>query len=322
MRPSRSFSRSAPTCGLRVRLNSNVRRHARPASSVVNAQGPSLKLAAGALLWCGVALASDSRFGELPNGSVGTAETHGVLAEICREHVFDPKAASTTLPQGYRFTLVSEVASKSRSLESLLQSNPRVRNFALGVLCFVSADRLVIEGSPIQIISPARGAFWWAAVSGPRHADMRGKVQWVQLASWHPSGTQNRSAVLKADPMAEFVDLEVKQAGPNNWNLRLALPNEVVAAEVRSFRSSDAQTPSAASPPSYMSVPLSGQSAGYFTVYTYFGHVHRFAQGSWRATGTGVFSDALALAGESEAFDTVFQEGWASRSGLYPFSPK
>ena len=151
---------------------------------------------------------------------------------------------------------------------------------------------MVVEDSPSHIVSPALAAFWWASASGPRHPDMRGKAQWVQLGSWYPSSTQNRSAVLKADPMAEFFDLEADQPDPNNWNLRLAPANEIVTVEVRS---STAQTPSAASQPGYMSVPLSGRSAGYFTVDTYLGHVHRFARGVWRATGTGVFSDALSV---------------------------
>lgn len=285
----------------------------------MNVHLPWSKLAAVALLSCGIAGAAESRFGELPVGSLGTAQTYGVSAEICREHVFNPEEASVALPQGYQINLVSEAARKNSALKLLLEANPQVRNYALGVLCFVLADRLVIEDSPDQIVSPARIAFWWVSANGPQHSGMRGKAQWVQLGSWYASETPNRSAVLKADPMAQFVDLQVGQAGPTRWNIRLNLPNEVVTAEVETSKTG---TPSKASQPSFMSVPMSGRSAAYFTVYTYSGHVHRFAQGTWRATGTGVFSNALAVVGEDQAFETVFQEGWVSRSGVYPFVPK
>lgn len=276
-------------------------------------------VSAVALLCIGVAGATESRFGELPGGSLGTAETYGVSAEICREHVFDPEAASITLPQGYRIISVLEAASKNPALKSLLEANPKVRSYALGVLCFVSAERLVVEDSSGEAIRPALIAFWWASAHGPRDPGMRGKVQWIQLGSWYSSETPNRSAVRKADPMAQFVDLTVRQASPNRWSIRLALPTEVVSAEVEASKTG---TPSTVSQPSFMSVPMSGRSAAYFTVYTYSGHVHRSAQGTWRATGSGVFSDALAVVGEHEAFDTVFQEGWASRSGVYPFVPR
>jgi hypothetical protein len=117
--------------------------------------------------------------------------------------------------------------------------------------------------------------------------------------------------------MAEFVDVELKQFEPNAWRLRLVLPGETVSAEVRS---SGHRTRSSAAQPGYMSVPMSGGSAGYFTVFTYFGHLHQSAQGIWRATGTGIFSDALAISNDSSVFGTMFQEGWTSRSGLYRFS--
>ena len=117
--------------------------------------------------------------------------------------------------------------------------------------------------------------------------------------------------------MAEFVDVDVKQVEPSAWRLRLVLPDETVEAEVRN---SGNRTRSSAAQPGYMSVPMSGASAVYFSVFTYFGHLHQSAQGTWRTTGSGVFTDALAIAEESSVFKTVFQEGWTSRSGLYRFS--
>lgn len=277
------------------------------------------KLATVASLWCGFAFASDTRFGELPDGSLGTAETYGVSAEICREHVFNPAATALSLPEGYRLHTVSDLARRNNSIKSLLEAHPKIHGYALGVLCFLRADKFVVEDTPDQTVQPVLAAFWWASAEGPLHSSMRGKAQWVQLGSWYASNTPNRPAILKADPMAAFADLEVVEHASNRWRMRLVLPDEVLVAEALS---SHARTPSAATQPAHMSVPMSGRSKDRFTVYTYFGHVHRSAQGTWRATGSGVFSEALAVAGEDEAFETVFQEGWSSRSGLYSFSGK
>jgi hypothetical protein len=122
---------------------------------------------------------------------------------------------------------------------------------------------------------------------------------------------------LKMDPMAEFVDITVQQIEPNRWRIRLVLPAETITAEL--IGSGD-RVPSRAAQPGYMSVPMSGRAAGYFSVFTYFGHHHQAAQGRWQALGTGVFSQAFAVAGEAETFSTVFQDGWTSRAGLYRFS--
>jgi len=63
------------------------------------------------------------------------------------------------------------------------------------------------------------------------------------------------------------------------------------------------------------------EAPGSRTVFTYFGHHHQGATGSWQATGAGVFSSALALPGEAQVFGTFFQDGWQARSGLYRFAP-
>ena len=269
------------------------------------------------LLYTGVAGAAGPGFGELPPGSVSTSETHDVTAEICRDHLFNPAAVATTLPAGYRLTTAAHLASKDRAFEALLLKSPKLRDYALGSLCFVSAGRLSIDDVSLQAVKPQLLAFWWAAAEGPRHAAMRGKAEWVQLGSWYSSTIKNQSAVLGTDPMADFVDVQVEQVDANRWRIQLVLPSETVAAEVSS---SGHLEPSRAQQPGFMSVPMSGRSADYFSVFTYFGHHHQAARGDWRANGTGVFSEAFSIEGEAGAFRTVFQAGWRSRSGLYRFS--
>jgi hypothetical protein len=266
-----------------------------------------------------MACAADPRFGDLPPGAISVSETDGVTAEICRDHLLDPTATTLRLPVGYRLISASELAAKDPALQTLLQTNPKLRAYALGSLCFVLAGRLVVDDNPIHSAGQMPLAFWWASAEGPRHPNMRGKTTWLQLASWYPSGTRSQSAVLKTDPMAEFVDLAVERLEPNRWHLRLALPTEIVTAEITG---SGSRVPSRAAQPGYMSVPMSGRAADYFSVFTYYGHHHRAAQGTWRASGAGVFSDAFSITGEAAAFGTVFQDGWSSQAGLYRFSAR
>jgi hypothetical protein len=67
---------------------------------------------------------------------------------------------------------------------------------------------------------------------------------------------------------------------------------------------------------------LAVSAAGCFSVYTFDGHRPRSALGTWRSTGSGVFSDAWAVTGASGALQTVFQEGWSARAGLYRLRPR
>lgn len=242
---------------------------------------------------------------------------HDVTAEICRDHLFDPTRFTATLPPGYRLAAASEAAKRDPALSALLQKSPKLGAYAVGSLCFVSAGGFQVDGVSLLAGGRVPLAFWWAAAEGPRHAAMRGKATWVQLRSWYPSALTNRVAVLAADPMAEFSDIQVEQVQSDQWRVRLALPGETVTAEVSG---SGHPAPSRAAQPGYMSVPMSGSAAGYFTVFTYFGHHHQAARGHWRAEGTGVFSEAFAIEGEAAAFSTVFQSGWSARSGLYRFS--
>lgn len=271
-----------------------------------------------ALLVCsGLAGAAEPRFGELPSGSLSTSETHDVAAEICRDHLVDRASLSTTLPAGYHLTSATDTATGNPALASLLRKTPKLRDYAVGSLCFVSAGRFEVDGASVHAIPPVPLAFWWAAAEGPRHAAMRGKTAWVQLKSWYPSAITNRAAVLRTDPMAEFGEIQVEQVQPNRWRVRLTLPGETVTAEVSS---SGLPVPSRAAQPGFMSVPMSGRAADYFSVFTYFGHNHQAARGEWKATGTGVFSESFSIEGEATAFGTIFQAGWKARAGLYRFS--
>lgn len=125
---------------------------------------------------------------------------------------------------------------------------------------------------------------------------------------------ENDRLILAAEPMAQFADLQVTQAEPDLWRMRLALPNESIEAEVRG---SGQRMKRNAPEPGFMSVPFAGKSAGSFWVITYFGHHHQSAQGQWHAKGSGVFSDALQIPGEASVFKTFFQDGWSALSGLY-----
>ena len=273
-----------------------------------------LALVAVATACAAAGCATDPRFGELPPGAISTSQTTGVVAEICRDHLFDPARAARGLPAGYRFVLAAEATLADPALQALLQSQPQWRHHAVGALCFLSVRHFSVDGQAVEGNGPMPAAFWWAKAVGPRHADMRGEAAWVQLGSWYPTGLQHRSAVLRADPMAEFVEVEVEPAGANQWRLRLVLPTETVAAHVAA---SGPRVPSRRPQPGHMSVAMSGQAAAYFSVYTYFGHHHQAAQGTWRASGTGVFSEAFGTRVESPALGTVLQDGWSSRAGLY-----
>jgi hypothetical protein len=269
------------------------------------------------LIYTGLAGAAEPRFGELPVGSVSTSETHDVTAEICRDHLFDPAIVEAALPTGYRLTTAARAATRDPALAALLLKTPKLRDYAIGSLCFVSAGRFEVDGVSVQAAPPVPLAFWWAVAEGPRHAAMRGKAAWVQLRSWYSSAIKSWAAVLETDPMAEFSDIRVEQVQANQWRVRLVLPGETVTAEVST---SGPLVRSRAAQPGYMSVRMSGRASDYFSVFTYFGHHHQEARGEWGATGTGVFSEAFSIEGEAGVFGTIFQAGWRSRAGLYRFS--
>jgi hypothetical protein len=261
--------------------------------------------------------AADPALGTLPPNSLSTSDTSGVDAEICRDHLFDPSSLSLDLPAGYRLRTAEEVSATDPALAEWLSQHPSAKRFAVGSLCFMSFRTFIIDGKPLRGSRDKAAAFWWAAAEGPLHADMRGKARWVQLRSWYSRSLDHKRAIRRTDPMAQFTDIEIAHAAADDWHLRLVLPNETVEADIHTTSPS---VPRKSSGPGYMSVPMSGKSMEYFSVFTYAGHHSRDAQGEWRAAGTGVFSSALALPNEASVLGTVFQEGWTARSGLYRFS--
>lgn len=265
------------------------------------------------------ASATEPQAGTQAVDPVSTSLTSGVRAEICRDHLFDPALASARLPTGYKLLPAEEVARSDASLAGLLRQQPQARRHAVGSLCFMSIETFEIDGTPVIGPEPMPVAFWWAAAEGPRHPDMRGKARYDQLGSWYPRGAAHSGRILRTDPMARFVDIEVRQVGPGDWRLSLALPDETVTASVRAGSQS---APSKGGQPGAMSVPMSGESAAYFTVYSHEGHRHRPAEGRWSATGSGIFAKAFALPGEASTFPTVFQDSWTAKSGLYRFAPR
>ena len=244
----------------------------------------------------------------------------GVRAEICRDHFFDPSFAKVRLPPGYQLVSADRLAKQDKAVASLLEREPKYKSYLGGSLCFMSVDHFIVDGASATPKDSIPMAFWWArAEVDPgiaRDARMQGKTEWLQLASWYPrSGDQAR--ILAADPMAQFVDLTVNQIAANQWEMKLVLSKEVVTAKVSG---SGQRMKRNAPQPGFMTVPFTGDSAAFFTVFTYFGHHHQSAEGEWHATGSGVFSNALEIPGEARVFETLFQDGWQALSGLYKFA--
>jgi hypothetical protein len=273
-----------------------------------------LKMAA-AIACCSALAESELPIDSLPAGAISSSEMSGVKAEICRDHLVDPASVALRLPDGFRLRTAEEFASKDPTLASLLQLNPAAKDYAVGSLCFLLASKFVVDGVPLR--SPKPMAFWWVAASGPTQANMQGKANWIQIGSWYSKGNQRFGGIRQTDPMAEFTNIVVKQVSPNAWRLSLMLPTETVTATVRTTSPS---TASKNRQPAFMSVLLSGDSAGQFIVFRYQGHHHRQAEASWSASGSGAFSTAFALPNENASFETIFQERWTAQSGLYRFA--
>lgn len=279
----------------------------------------ALRAAGAGLLCLGAAQAgaADGSFGELPPGAISTSLVSDVHVEICRDHLFDPSALQAPLPEGFRLVAASEQAVHEPGIAALVAADARRAGHALGSLCFLSAGTFTVDGVAVQPPGATAMAFWWARATGPRDPRMQGPAQWLQLASWYPrDAALDRSRIVATDPMAQFVELEVSPTGPGAWRLRLALPGQSVDAEVRASGPPVARQRSG---PGFMSVPLSGTSADRFTVYTFYGHRHQAAEAAWTARGSGVLADALRIPGEAAVFETLVQQGWSARSGLYRF---
>lgn len=261
-----------------------------------------------------IAVAAEVTFGQLPAGAISTNVVKDVRAEICRDHLFNPSLVEANLPDGYGFILAAEYAKEDTGVADLLKSNSKYSAYAVGSLCFMSVGSFVVDGVRVHSSEPTTMAFWWVRAGGPRDARMQGRVDWLQLASWYSRYVTHREQILATDPMAQFVDLDLTQAAPRLWRMRLTLPKQLIEAEVRG---SGQRKKRNAPAPGFMTVPFTGKSAGSFWVISYFGHHHQSAEGQWRAKGTGVFSDALQIPGESSVFKTSLQDGWSALSGLY-----
>lgn len=277
-------------------------------------------IAGSVVLSAPIARAADSGYGELAAGALSVAEVSGVQCELCRDHLFDPARFSTRLPDGYRFVSAGDYAKGDSAVAAMLANDPRLASWAVGSLCFVLADTFRVDGVRAHARGPVAMAFWWAhAEATPEAAPdprTQGRAEWLQLRSWYASRGTDRERIRTTDPMAEFVDIRVRRLGPNAWRLRLPLDGEEVQADVRG---TGQRTKRKATGPGFMTVPFTGESADRFTVFTYFGHHHQPATGTWRAKGRGVFTSAFALAGEAEAFATFYQDRWQALSGLYRF---
>ncbi|MBL9206626.1 MAG: hypothetical protein JNN01_16160 [Opitutaceae bacterium] len=257
-------------------------------------------------------------YGTLPPGMLSRSELSEVSAEICRDHVFDPSIVSRRLPPGYRLVTLAEQAKDDPALGEFLRAHPGYSSHALGSLCFMSVGSFTVDGVRVHPPGHTPMAFWWARAEGPRDARMRGESTWIQLGSWYSHDLTERARILATDPMAQFTDIQVAEEKPHVWRLRLVLPDEVIAGEVRcSGQPMRRHGPE----PGYMSVPFSGDHAGKFWVISYFGHHELKAQGDWQGQGSGVFTTALQVPQEAKAFGTVFQLGWSALSGLYQRNP-
>jgi hypothetical protein len=271
----------------------------------------------GALLLAMTTLAAragEGGYGALPAGWTSVSEISDVSAEICRDHLFDPTAVVGQLPAGFRLVTAAESAQEDPALGRFLQANPRYSGHALGSLCFLSVRKFLVDGERVQSPGRIAMAFWWARVVGTGDARMRGKAQWVQLASWYPRDVADQARILATDPTAAFTDLRVEEITTGNWRVHLALPEEVIDADIQC---SGDLVPRRTSAENFMSVPMAGKGKGNFWVITYFGHQHRPARGEWRSQGKGIFSAAWAIPGEADSFATLFQSRWSALSGLY-----
>ena len=262
-------------------------------------------------------------YGTLPDGAIVTAEATGIGAEICHDLLLDPARIRQRLPDGYRLLTARELAADDPGIDQLLRDPTAAARggkdlaaFAAGSLCFLSVGNAIIDGVRVHGPGPTPQAFLWARAEGPRDPRMLGKVQWVQLASWYSTDVLDRDRVLASDPTAEFVDLQMSLTAPNTWSMRLSLPTERVTAEVTG---NGQRIPRKAPQPGYMSVALSGPGADRFQVFTYFGHHHQDARGTWRAEGTGLFAEAFAIEGPEPVLGTYMQDGWQALNGVYRF---
>ncbi len=277
-------------------------------------------IAALTLALAAAAPALATTYGTLAPGAVSTSEQSGVRAEICRDHLVDPAQAKMRLPASYRLFRASELSKDDPGLAALIAKVPNYGNHFVGSLCFMLVENFDVDD--VRVIAQGKAspmAFWWAHAERTGAADprMQGKSEWLQLASWYADKDVDRVAITKSDPMAEFVPIEVEETKSGTWRVRLKHAAETVEATI----SVNGEPQKRKAPqPGFMTVPSTGESARYFTVFTYFGHHHQAADGTWAAAGGGVFTSAFGVPNEAAAFGTFFQSRWQARAALYDFN--
>ena len=276
-------------------------------------------IAALTVLATAIAAEQAVTYGTLAPGAISIAEQSGVRAEICRDHLIDPADIKMKIPASYRLLNASALAKDDPGLAALLANTPRYGNHFVGSLCFMLIENYDVDG--VRVISQKASpmAFWWVHAERVGEADprMQGKSEWLQLASWYADKDVDRAGIAKSDPMAEFVPIDVDEAKSGIWRVRLKHGTETVEATI----SVTGEPQRRKSPqPGFMTVGSTGESARYFTVFTYFGHHHQTAEGIWAASGGGVFSRAFGVPDEAAAFGTFFQSRWQARAALYEFN--
>lgn len=258
-------------------------------------------------------------YGTLAPGALNTSEQSGVRAEICRDLLIDPADAKTKIPASYRLLKAIDLAKDDPALAALLAKAPKFGAHHVGSLCFMLVENYDVDG--VRVIATGKAspmAFWWVRAERVGAADprMQGKAEWLQLASWYADKDVDRAGIAKSDPTAEFVPVEVNETTPGMWHVKLKLAGESVEATVAVTGEPKKRK---AAGPGFMTVPYTGASARYFTVFTYFGHHHQTANGTWSAAGKGPFARAFGVPDEASAFGTFFQSRWQARAALYEF---
>lgn len=271
------------------------------------------------LLSTAAASGQATTYGTLAPGALNTSEQSGVRAEICRDLLIDPADANVKIPASYRLLKARELAKDDPALAALLAKAPKFGAHHVGSLCFMLVENYDVDG--VRVIAANKAspmAFWWARAERIGEADprMQGKSEWLQLASWYADKDVDRAGIAKSDPTAAFVPIEVGATNPGTWHVRLAREGESVEATITV--TGEPQKRKAAGP-GFMTVPYTGASARYFTVFTYFGHHHQTAKGTWSAVGDGPFARAFGVPDEASAFGTFFQSRWHARAALYEF---
>lgn len=94
--------------------------------------------------------AADVTYGTLPSGPLSTNEVTDVSAELCRDHLFNPKLARARLPKGYRLIPAAQLATDDPGVAALIKNSKTLRDYGVGSLCFVSAGSFVVDGKRVN----------------------------------------------------------------------------------------------------------------------------------------------------------------------------